>query len=325
MKIEILQQKIGQGKKRIVLTFNPPLASTIDGHMVDREILDFELYENPKDDRELKFNKMLLDRAEKIRAYRYEAIDSGKILLYRPMSELGFIDFYNRAYRELGVTTNYTAGLAYFREYTRDQCRWNELTEELCRGYRDFLMSKTLAKGGVLSVNSVKGYFNQFRKMLRMAYAQGFVMQDLSECAGTIHEVPSQKAFYVQRSHLHNLYTAECTVPDIKRMCFFLLLTRFRIGEIQDLDWKDVIRLPDERPFIMKKLVGKDERNRIFISDEAMRFLGSPKKTGRVFRKMSYVYARTCLREWATKAGLHGKDITFESFRRGFDSIEQFL
>lgn len=325
MKIDILRQKIGQGKERIVLAYDPPVASTVDGHMVDRENLDFELFEKPKNDREVKFNRMLMDRAEKIREHRYECINSGKIRLYRPMSELGFIDFYKRTYNDLKVTTNFTAGLACFREYTHDECPWSAVTKDLYVGYRDFLLTKTQREFGALNVNSVKGYFNQFRKMLRMAYAQGFIKEDLYECAEIIHEGPFSELYYVQKSQIHDLFVQDCSVPDIKMMCFFLLLTRFRIGEIKDLDWMDVIRLPNEKPFILKKLAGKDEKVRVFIQDEAMRFLGPPKKSGRVFRKMSYVYSRNRLREWVSKAGLPKELVTFESFRRGFDSIEQYL
>ena len=74
MEIRLLKQRIGQGKVKLVLEYEPPLASTIDGHMVDRERLDFEIYEKPRTEREELFNKMILDRAEKIRQYRTKVI-----------------------------------------------------------------------------------------------------------------------------------------------------------------------------------------------------------------------------------------------------------
>lgn len=325
MEIQIIQQKIGPGKVRIVLSYNPPLASTIDGHMVDKEPLDFELYETPKTDQEKKLNKSLLERAEKIRQYRYECVNDGRLLLYRKVSELGFVDFYKRTIRDMHVSTNYTAGLHYFREYVKDECPYSSVNKELYIGYREFLLEKTRMEIGALSVNSVKGYFNQFRRMLQAAYYQGLVKENLYECDEIIHEGPAREMYYIQRSQIHDLFINECEEPDIKKMCFFLLLTRFRIGEIQDLEWTDVIRLPGEKPFIMKKLAGKKEKVRIYLQDEAMRFLGQPKRSGRVFKKMSYVYARNRLREWAERSGLPPRLVTFESFRRGFDSIEEFL
>lgn len=325
MEIRLLKQRIGQGKIKLVLEYDPPLASTIDGHMVDRERLDFEIYEKPRTEREEQFNKMILERADKIRLYRMESIENGKISLYRNVSELGFVDFYKRAILDLSSTVNYTAGLRYFRDYTNDFCPFNAVNRNLFVGYRDFLLSKTQMEIGALNVNSAKGYFNQFRMILRMAFMQGLVKADYADCDEIIHEAPHKEMYYIQRSQIHALNEAECSIPDIKNICFFLLLTRFRIGEIWKLDWTDVIRLPDERPFIMKKLAGKNEKNRLYISDEAMRFLGKPKKSGRIFKQMSYVYARNRLREWVTNAGLPGELVTFESFRRGFESIESFL
>lgn len=120
MEIRLLKQRIGQGKIKLVLEYDPPLASTIDGHMVDRERLDFEIYEKPRTEREEQFNKMILERADKIRLYRMESIENGKISLYRNVSELGFVDFYKRAILDLSSTVNYTAGLRYFRDYTTD-------------------------------------------------------------------------------------------------------------------------------------------------------------------------------------------------------------
>jgi integrase len=325
MEIRLLKQRIGQGKVKLVLEYEPPLASTIDGHMVDRERLDFEIYEKPRTEREELFNKMILDRAEKIRQYRMESIESGKISLYRNMSELGFVDFYKRSAREMASSSNYTAGLKYFRDYTKDFCPFNAVNRNLFIGYRDFLISKTQEEVGALNVNTAKGYFNQFRMILRMAFMQGLVKADYSDCDEIIHEVPHKEMYYIQRSHIHALNEVDCSIPDIKNMCFFLLLTRFRIGEIWDLDWSDVIRFPDERPFIMKKLTGKKDKIRLYISGEAMKYLGRPKKSGRIFKKMSYVYARNRLREWVSSAGLPGELVTFESFRRGFDTIESFL
>ena len=70
----------------------------------------------------------------------------------------------------------------HFYNYVQGHCTFGDLTIELCQGFREYLLNaKQLKRKGKASVNSASGYFSTFRGLLKIAYRDKWLRENIND------------------------------------------------------------------------------------------------------------------------------------------------
>ena len=320
-KVTIIEKPGLNGFKNLALEYSPAIISTKNGAAVTEELLVHKIYAYPGTEREIRFNRVMLEKADYIRQYRQEQLDKGELHIYEVDERNDFMAFYRRcALERKGGSTNYTAGYSCFENFMIGKCTFKEVDEALFVRYREYLLSRPMGtpKGGQkakqLSYSTVKGYFDQFRYILTLAFQKGFLDRDLHDCAECIHEVRVVRE-YISDAELQKLNSTPCPREDVPLICRFLLLTGLRYSDIKKMKWEDLIRDPSGRICLKRTLQLTRREELFYLSDEAVATLGKRGKRGPVFMEEVEGLHNKCLKAWAKDAGIK-RNITFEYFRR---------
>lgn len=311
------------GMRHLALEYSPAVLSRISGAAVTKEDLVHKIYANPITDKEIKYNRVMLEKAEMIRKYRVSQINNGEIKLYDLDESKDFVSFYRKfAIERKGSSTNYTAGFATFSNFVEGKCRFEDVTRTLYVRYRDYLNSGPMGvqvrnrPAKPITYSTAKGYFDQFRFMLREAFRKGYLDEDLHDCEEQLHEVRVDR-YFVSDDDIRKLFSTDCPRDDVPRICRVILLTGLRYSEVKKIRWEHVV-ISEKGRVSFKRIIQKTLREEMFyVSDTAFHEFGKPKKKGPVFLEEVNGAHNRALQKWAEEAGIENH-ITFESFRRNF-------
>ena len=191
---------------------------------------------------------------------------------------------------------------------------------DLCRKFQDYLLNaKGLATGEPLAQNSIAGYWSTFRGMLRIAYRDRMIRENVNDFLDRINTVEAPKET-LSLDELKKLYQTPCDIDVLRRAALFSCLTGLRRSDIMALEWKNVMTYTDGGHYLDFTAVKTRRENIVPISNEAYALLGEERK-GLVFVGLKREMTYAPMKEWIKQAGIT-KKITFHCFRHTYASLQ---
>jgi len=296
--------------------FNPKTRTT-----QRQRFLKVTLIPNPKTAEERQSNKDNQALAERILAKTTLEVRSNEYGFFNEdRMEGSFIDYFERYTKTRNPKSN--AAFLHFKDYIHGKCRFKDLNEEICNGFKDYLLhvAKKHRDGTPLHHNTAAAYFIQFLCVLNAAFRDKLMKVKLSDYLDSIPTKATHRP-YLTMEEARRLHNTPCRYEVLKRASFFSILTGLRISDILDLKWEDIKIAPDGGPCIIKVIQKTQEEKLIYINNEALSYCGQPYESGTIFYGLTREMTHLPLKHWLRQAGIE-KDFSFHCFRHTFASLQ---
>ena len=318
-KVTLRQEKLKSGKLSLYLDFYPPIWNPNIKKMSRREFLGLYLIAEPQDKFEMDYNEAILIKARGIRAQREMAIIN---------EEFGFIDKTKKhadflAYFEDKAKSKYQKWeivYKHFCEFTNGRCLVKDVTIGLCNDFRSHILSLRVKKKkyAKIATNSAAGYWSTFRALLKMAYKEGLLNENINDHLESI-DWEEPKINFLEIEEIRKLAATSCKVDVLKRASLFACLTGLRISDILQLKWDNIEVSPDGG-HCMRICTQKTKTHATLpLSEEALSYCGEPNR-GLVFKGLSRAHTREPFKSWLKAAGIT-KKITFHGLRHTYATL----
>ena len=175
--VSLRQSNRKNGKGYLFLDYHPPLKNQRTGKTYRQEYLHLSVYLNPIDRRQKEHNEKTLRQAEAIRSMKALEVVNKHYGLYDPDNEKkDFLKYYK-----------YTAGIddssyLHFQRFCKGKCRFGDISIFLYNQFRDYLLTTAEKKdGNVLSNNSASSYYARFLYILKQAYKENLIPNNIAD------------------------------------------------------------------------------------------------------------------------------------------------
>ena len=163
-----------------------------------------------------------------------------------------------------------------------------------------------------ISRNSAAGYYSTFRALLKIAYKEKMLRENLNDFLEKI-EWKEVKKEYLTLDEVKLLAATPCRIPVLKQASLFACMTGLRISDILKLQWSDFEMGPDQGYYIRICTEKTETEATLPISHEALELCGEWGK-GLVFKGLTRAMTHHPLKQWIAEAGIK-KKITFHCLR----------
>ena len=328
--VTLRSKKLAKGRLSLYLDFYPAIIHPKTGKPTRREFLKLKIFESPKNEIEKEHNSTQIQLAEQIRAKRLMDIRNKEYGLKEHMDlDINFYNFFASIVEEYynnGSKGNYhswKSSLDYWEKYIGKSLNSKQLLPYHVEKYREFLLSAKKLRNSKkdLSRNTASAYYKNFINVLKRAYKKKLLASNLAEDAVYIKEEETYRE-YLTEEELQKLSKADCTLPSLKRMAFFSVMTGLRFSDINSLQWKNVFHDRSQGYYIKLKEQKTGNIQNHFIPDNAHALLVKEGNTeGIVFQNIKYSQITRPLKEWLDIAGID-KKISFHNFRHTYATLQ---
>ncbi|PXY01866.1 integrase [Marinifilum breve] len=319
-KVTLRKKAISKGRYSLFLDYYPAIRNPATMKMTRREYLGIYIYQNPKTTIEKEYNKEVLHKAEGIRAIRVQSLINEEFgFLDKHKQKANFLNFFYEV--ALSKDQKWMMVYAHFSIFVNGQCKFEDVTIDLCRSFRSYLLNAKQLKNKKLNVsnNSAASYFSTFRALLKIAYRDKYIPENINNYLEKI-ETEDTKIEYLTLEELKKLANTPCNIPVLKSASLFSCLTGLRISDVLKLDWNEIV-LASDGEFCMRIRTEKTETETTLpLSKEALELCGKP-GSGKVFEGLERSMVYQPLKKWIEQAGIT-KKITFHCFRHTFATLQ---
>lgn len=188
------------------------------------------------------------------------------------------------------------------------------MTVELCDDFREYLLNANQLRRTYLkvSVNSVAGYYSTFRGLLKIAYKEKRIKENINDYLEKIDTNDVHKEF-LTADDLKQLAATPCDIPVLRNASLFAYLTGLRISDILKLKWENLQVAPDLGNCVRVKSIKTGAETLLPISEEALELCGE-RMDNKVFEGLKRNMTVYPLKKWIADAGIN-KHITFHMAR----------
>ncbi len=319
-KVTLRRRDVRDDKISLYLDYYPPIRVPETMKESRRESLGIYIYKNPKNQMELNFNREMLDKAEAVRCIRQTSIIN---------EEFGFFDKHKMkgdflAYFEgmlINKNSKWRFVYNHFYNFVGGKCTFGEVTVTLCRKFGDYLLkTPQLAHSNkTISQNSASGYFSTFRALLKIAYRDKHIKENVNEFLESIKSESTQRE-HLTHEELMQLVATPCDIDVLKRASLFSCLTGLRISDILKLDWSEIVKAPDGGYNLRLRTQKTQRFATLPISFDALELCGQ-REEGLVFKGLKRHYTQHPLKKWLIEAGID-KRFSFHCFRHSFAVLQ---
>lgn len=287
------------------------------------ESLGIYIYSNPKNNREREYNVRMLEKAEAIRCRRYEALVNERYdFLDKEKLNGDFLAYFKKLAKKKNIKWQFV--YAHFCKFINGKCTFAEVDVKLCQDFREYLLNAYQIKRTHIRINqnSAAGYFSTFRGLLRLAYRDKMIKENVNDYLDRIETLETEKDF-ITLEELRILYHTPCDIPVLRRAAIFACMSGLRISDIIALTWDKIIILPDGEAGIKLRSQKTKVESFIPINGEALAICGE-RSEGKVFKGFKRSMTQYPLKKWLKSAGIN-KHITFHCFRHSYGTILRSL
>lgn len=239
-KVTLRQRLLPSGKITLYLDYYPAIRNPKTNRSQRHEYMGIYLYGNPTNQVQRKFNNTMLEKAELIRCRRQEQVIN---------RQFGFIDHTQQredflSYFEGVCKKRYEKWkivFMHFRKFTGGKCTFGDVTVDLCTRFREYLLTAKQLKHTekTVSRNTASGYFSTFRALLKQAYKERLITENINDYLEYIEWEDVVREFLTQEE-LIQLAQTPCKHDVLRRASLFSCLTGLRISDIENLHWDNI-------------------------------------------------------------------------------------
>lgn len=318
--VTLRTRPIKNGMLSLYLDYYPGIRDKETMKVRRHESLNIYIYASPKNKTERDFNESMMTKAEAIRCRRFDSVINERYdFLDKEKMKGNFLEYFKRMLPKKNKKWRFV--YIHFYQFVNGKCTFEEVDVNLCQKFKDYLLSATKLKNRdkQLSINSVAGYFSTFRGLLKIAYRDKMIRENVNDYLDRIETEDVRKQF-LTLEEVKTLYNTPCDIPVLKSASLFSCLTGLRISDILKLRWEDIQRFSDGGLGVRIRSQKTNAVADLPISDEAFALCGE-KSTGLVFKELTRAMTQYPLKEWIKSAGIT-KQITFHCFRHTFATIQ---
>lgn len=319
-KVTLRRKAISKGRDSLYLDYYPPIRNCETMKMLYKEYLGIYIFQHPQNEIEREYNKEILLKAEAIRSIRVQSVIN---------EEYGFLDKHKQQsdflsyFKTIAKKKNQKWMFVYnhFEKFVNNKCTFKEVNVDLCRNFRTYLMNAKQLKrpDRKLDRNSSAGYFSTFRALLKIAYRDKLIRENINDFLDRI-EYKDVKKEFLTADELTKLAQTPCEIPILKSASLFSCLTGLRISDILNLEWKNIVKASDEGYCIRIRTEKTETEATLPISNEALELCGE-RSRGKVFKGLTRSMTHHPLKKWLKQAGIE-KHVTFHCFRHTFATLQ---
>lgn len=135
----------------------------------------------------------------------------------------------------------------HFYNFVKGQCTFGEVNVDLCKKFREYLLNAKQLKHSnrPISLNSASSYYSTFRGLLKIAYRDKWLRENINDYLDKI-EPQDVKKEYLTLDEVKQLAATPCDIPVLKAASLFACMTGLRISDILKLQWEDFAIAPDQ-------------------------------------------------------------------------------
>ena len=318
--VTLRTRKCKNGMLSYYLDYYPAFRDKETMQTIRHESLHIYIYEKPKNNIERALNRNLTEKAEMIRCMRYESIVNERFGLYdKAHKKESFLAYFKKLCAKNNQKWDYV--YLHFYDYVNGTCTFEEVDVPLCKGFCEYLLDEAVNRRTKepLSQNSVSGYWSTFRGMLRIAYRDKQIPDNINEFLDKVKTVESPKEV-LTLEELYRLYTTSSENELIKRAALFSCLTGLRFSDVQALQWKNVCAYADGGKYLDFISIKTEKQNIVPINKDVEKLMGTP-GSGFVFKGLKYEMTQQPMKDWLANAKIQ-KHITFHCFRHTYASLQ---
>lgn len=318
-KVTLRKKKITGERYSLYLDFYPAIRIPDTNKSTRRYFLNIYIYAKPKNFIERQHNKEILYKAEGIRCKVTEQLINEKYTFYdKQIEKADFLKYFREESNKHNQKWYYV--YQHFAAFMNNKCTFADVNVTTCENFRVYLLKAKNLNDPTkpLSKNSAAGYYSTFRGILKIAYKKRLLKENINDFLEKIDDEETD-IVYLTDSELKLLANSKCDFPVLKKAALCSCMTGLRISDILDLQWKHVVKLPDEGYCICKTLIKTKANSVIPISEETYELLG-PRKTGFVFKGLTRSMTNRPLKDWINSVGIK-KNIHFHVARHTFATL----
>lgn len=318
--VSLLRRPITNGRISLYLDFYPAIRNPETMKMTRREYLGIYIYAKPANDIERNFNRQMLEKAEAIRCLRVTSLINEQFdFLDHDKMRGDFLAYFKKMCRK--KYEKWDTVYRHFYNYVGGRCTFGDLTVELCKGFGEYLLGAHQLRLTHRKVrrNSAAGYYSTFRGLLKVAYRDKLIRENINDFLEKI-EWEDVKKSYLTIDELRQLAATPCRIEVLKQASLFSCLTGLRISDVLNLKWEDFEIAPDQGYCIRIRTQKTQTEAILPISYEAIELCGE-RSTGTVFKGLTRSMVNYPLKKWIAEAGIT-KPITFHCFRHTYATLQ---
>lgn len=320
-KVALRRYKISGGRESLYLDYYPAYRDPRTMKMVTKRSLGMYLFQNPKTEIERQYNKETLAKAEMIRFKQINTLLNEEFDFYdKDKMNSSFLDyFYSVAYTK---DSNWMSVYLHFEKFTgKNNCAFKDITPALCENFKNYLLTSYQIKHPSFKMkrNSAAGYFTIFKSLLRIAFMEKMLREDISQYLDPIKVEETIKEILTYKELL-KLANTPCDIPVLRSASLFSCMTGLRLGDILELSWNDIGKRPDGGSCM--RIISQNGRTVeiLPISEETLELCGKPGE-GKVFKGFRRSMSNHPLKKWIKQAGIE-KNISFNCFRHTYAVLQ---
>ena len=291
----------------------------------DYKYLNLYLVDNPKTEADKQANKKILQLANAIKSKTEVELHTNRNgLQSNTYKNTNFSEyFYNFVEKKQNSSTyiNYKGLYNVFTKFAGDNISFEELSENFCNRFLNYLQTKQSLRHHNLLGSTVKSYWFMFGSVIRYAIKEKIITENPLSLIKSF-KTSKAKIVYLTLSELKSLVLADCRHSEIKRAFLFSCLTGLRWSDIFKLKWSEII-VNGGKYSIEYRQKKTSELNYLPLSEQSLIYLGE-RKDGNdlVFNLNKYNNHLTkYLHNWCKNAGVN-KKITYHSSRHTFAVLQ---
>ena len=318
--VTLRQKALRNERISLYLDYYPAIRNPYTMKMSRREFLGIYLYAKPRNEQQRMFNQEMLNKAEAIRCIRVQSLINEEFgFLDKNKQKVDFLAYFRAKARERYEKWDCVCN--HFEKFCGGKCTFGDITVELCEKFRDYLLKckQIHHHNSYISRNSAAGYYSTFRALLKIAYKEKMLRENLNDFLEKI-EWKEVKKEYLTLDEVKQLAATPCRIPVLKQASLFACMTGLRISDILKLQWSDFEMGPDQGYYIRICTEKTETEATLPISHEALELCGEWGK-GLVFKGLTRAMTHHPLKQWIAKAGIK-KKITFHCFRHSYAVIQ---
>lgn len=323
-KVALRQRLLESGKITLYFDYYPPIRNPKTNKMQRHEYLGIYLYGNPTNKVQRDFNQAMLEKGELLRCRRQEQVINRQFgFIDHSQQKEDFLAYYEE-YAKRQSNTKWRISYKHFHIFTGGKCTFGDITLDLCNKFRDYLLNAKQLKHTKkkLSKNAASGYFSTFRALLKKAYKEKLLTENVNDFLEYIEWDDVVKEF-LNQDELIRLAQTPCDSDVLRRASLFSCLTGLRFSDILNLDWKNIQEIAGIGLCVVIKTQKTKTAATLPLCEDAIELIGE-RKTGKVFPGFKKTLTTKPLRDWIKAANID-KHITFHCFRHTYATLQMAM